>query len=64
MMSESRDRSLRAAALTRVHEELIAELDDERGSRRCTELQPLIADLEWTLGQCRRSTDQCSSPDF
>lgn len=60
-MGASQNRAQRAAALIRVHEELIAERDAERGSRRCTELQLLITDLERTVSQCLRDTDQHGS---
>lgn len=64
VMTASHDRSRRAAALIRVREELIAERDAERGSRRCIELQPLITDLERTLSRCRYDTEQHGSPEF
>ena len=50
------------AALTRVQEELVAELETTGGPARYAELQPLLADVEWALSRCRTHASNPSSP--
>lgn len=61
-MVEEHGVAAHVAALTRVHEELVAEIETTHGPARYAELQPLLADVEWALSQCRTRASTPHTP--
>jgi hypothetical protein len=50
------------AALLRVQDELLDELETAQGPQRYAELQPLVADVEWALSRCQTRTNERHAP--
>lgn len=54
-MGEEYEGAAQVAALARVADELVAELETAGEPARYAELQPLLADVEWALSRARET---------